>query len=92
MGADLVPLVRNFSIENRTFTSSDCAVVEGCATVGQRKLLRFDFSCWNAGDADAQLGSPSAKPQWFEWSPCHRHWHLKNFNNYRLLDCQGNAQ
>ena len=89
MGADLVPLVDNFVIEEKTFAAGDCAIVEGCATVGKRKLLRFDFICWNAGDAAAHLGSPSANPQWFVWSPCHQHWHLKDFNNYRLLDCQG---
>ena len=89
MGADLVPLVDNFIVENKTFGAGDCAVVEGCATIGHRKLLRFDFVCWNAGDTAAHLGSPAAHPQWFVWSPCHIHWHLKDFNNYRLLDCQG---
>ena len=40
MGADLVPLVENFIIESKTFAASDCAVVEGCAEVGTRQLLR----------------------------------------------------
>src|SRR5260370_6318437 len=84
MGANLVPLVRGFRIEPRTFNASDCAVVENCVTVGARKLLRFDFLCWNAGDQDVHLGDPTQNPQWYEWSPCHRHWHLKNFNEYRV--------
>ena len=45
MGTDLVSLVENFIIESKTFTAGDCAVVEGCAEVGTRKLLRFDFLC-----------------------------------------------
>jgi hypothetical protein len=92
MGADLVPLVENFIIESKTFAAGDCAVVEGCAEVGTRKLLRFDFLCWNPGDTAAHLGSPAANPQWFVWSPCHGHWHIKDFNDYRLLDCEGQVR
>jgi len=44
VGADLVPLVDNFIIEEKAFALGDCAVVEGCATFGKRKLLRFGFS------------------------------------------------
>src|SRR5439155_20351073 len=76
----------------RRQAAGDCAVVEGCAEVGTRKLLRFDFLCWNPGDTAAHLGSPAANPQWFVWSPCHRHWHIKDFNYYRLLDCQGQVR
>ena len=92
MGANLVPVVRRFTIDTRTFNANDCAVVENCATVGTRKLLRFDFLCWNAGDQDVHLGDPTQNPQWFVWSPCHRHYHLKNFNEYRIFDCSGNQR
>src|SRR6266478_235078 len=89
MGANLVPIVRKFSIQNKTFQAGDCAVVEGCAVIGTRKLLRFDFLCWNAGNAAVHLGSPAQNPQWFVFTPCHGHYHLKDFNGYRLLDCKG---
>src|SRR6266852_5592954 len=89
MGANLIPVVRNFSITPQTFVASDCAVVEGCAVVGARKLLKFDFLCWNAGNADVHLGSPQQNPQWYVFSPCHGHYHLKHFNDYALYDCKG---
>jgi hypothetical protein len=43
MGVNLVTRVRNFSIQNRTFTASDHDVQDGCATPGSHKLPRFDF-------------------------------------------------
>src|SRR5712691_7712687 len=89
MGANLIPVVRNFSITSKTFSAGDCAVVEGCTVVGTRKLLRFDFLCWNAGSADLHMGSPAQNPQWYEYSPCHRHFHLKQFNGYKIYDCKG---
>jgi hypothetical protein len=64
-------------------------VVEGCTVPGSRKLLRFDFLCWNAGDADLPVGNPANHPEWFEFSPCHGHFHLKDFNGYKLIDCAG---
>lgn len=89
MGVNLVPIVRQFSIEAKTFAANSCAVVEGCAVAGTRKLLRFDFLCWNAGNTDLRMGSPSQNPQWYEFSPCHRHYHLKEFNGYKIYDCAG---
>lgn len=89
MGVNLVPIVRRFQIQTQTFASDHCAVVEGCASPGPRKLLRFDFLCWNAGDVDLRMGSPSQNPQWYEFSPCHRHYHLKQFNGYKIYDCRG---
>jgi len=89
MGANLVPIVRRFTIETKTFSASDCAVVEGCNIAGTRKLLRFDFLCWNTGNADVRMGSPSQNPQWYEFSPCHQHFHLKQFNGYKIYDCKG---
>ena len=89
MGVNLVPIVRGFWIDTRFFSSSSCAVVEGCTVPGLRKLLRFDFLCWNAGDADLPVGNPANHPEWFEFSPCHGHFHLKDFNGYKLIDCAG---
>ena len=89
MGANLVPIVRRFKIETKSFSASDCAVVEGCNIAGTRKLLRFDFLCWNVGSVDVHMGSPSQNPQWYEFSPCHQHFHLKQFNGYKIYDCKG---
>ena len=89
MGANLVPVVRGFSIQTKTFGANDCTVVEGCGVVGKRKLLRFDFLCCNAGNADVHMGVPAQNPQWYEFSPCHGHYHLKSFNEYALFDCRG---
>ncbi len=89
MGANLVPLVRRFTIQTRTVGANDCAVVEGCTVVGTRKLLRFDFLCWNAGNADVRMGSPAQRPELYEFSPCHQHYHLRDFNGFKLYDCKG---
>lgn len=89
MGANLIPRVRSFSIDNRTFSASHCAVQEGCTVAGARKLLRFDFLCWNAGNKDVKMGSPAQNPQWYEFSPCHGHYHLRDFNGFKLYDCKG---
>jgi hypothetical protein len=35
------------------------------------------------------MGSPAQNPQWFEFSPCHQHFHLKQFNGYKIYDCKG---
>lgn len=91
MGANLMPIVRNFRIEQKSIPSSSCEVVECDATVGSRKLLRFDFLCYNAGGADLKVGNPADNPQWFEFSTCpsHHHYHLKDFNDYTLYSCDG---
>src|SRR5216684_7050141 len=89
MGVNLAPLVRKFKIETKNFPANHCAVVEGCVSQGQRKLLRFDFLCWNAGNADLKMGNPAQNPQLYEFSPCHGHYHLKQFNGYKLFDCKG---
>src|SRR6266849_11212062 len=89
MGVNLIPLVRNFSITTRTFAASDCAVQEQCVVAGQRKLLRFDFLSWNAGNTDLAMGAPTNNQQLYVWSPCHGHWHLRDFNTFKLYDCNG---
>lgn len=89
MGVNLVPIIRRFIIETPTFASNHCAVQEGCTVAGTRKLLRFDFLCWNAGNADLRMGSPAQNPQWYVFSPCHGHYHLKDFNGYKIIDCKG---
>jgi hypothetical protein len=90
MGVNFVTRVRNFSIENRTFSASDHDVQDGCVTPGSHKLLRFAFLSYNAGDADLVIGSPAARPDLFVWSAGHGHYHLKDFNEFLLFDSAGN--
>jgi hypothetical protein len=90
MGANLVPIVRNFSIHHENFSTVDHAVEDGCVTPGPHRVMRFDFLSHNIGDADLVVGSPAAHPEWFVLSASHGHYHLKHFNEFVLLDCCGN--
>jgi hypothetical protein len=91
MGANLVTLVRNFSIQNRPFSASDGDVLDGCIAAGPttRKLLRFDFLTHNVGNVDLHVGPPANNPSIFVWSASHGHYHLKDFNQYKLLNAAG---
>ena len=89
MGVNLVTIVRNFSISNQTFTAGDHDVQDGCVTPGQHRVMRFDFLSYNAGDADLVVGSPAARPDLFIWSAAHGHYHLKDFNEFKLFNAAG---
>jgi hypothetical protein len=58
-------------------------------TPGPHRVLRFDFSSYNAGDADLVIGSPTARPELFVWSSGHDHYHLRDFNEFILFDANG---
>ena len=90
MGVNLVTRVRNFSIHQQTFSTSDHDVQDGCVTPGTHRLLRFDFLSYNAGTSDLVIGSPAARPDLFVWSPAHGHYHLKDFNEFLFFDASGN--
>jgi hypothetical protein len=72
----------------RTFSSSSCAVVEGCTSPGYRRILRFEVTVQNFGNADVKIGDPAdpANNGLFVWSPCHNHFHFEGFADYRLLN------
>lgn len=74
----------NPRIQTRTFTQSDCNVREGSTIVGTRTLLRFTFTTPNLGTADLVIGNPALNPLWFEYGPCHGHYHFKEYADYRL--------
>ncbi len=79
-------------IENRTFSAGSCEVQEGCTLPGSRRLLRFTLATPNRGNADLVLGPPTAgeRPrEQFEFSACHRHYHLRGYADYRLVDAMG---
>jgi hypothetical protein len=86
MGANLVTIVRNFSIDTETFAAGDGSVLDGCIVPGTHRLLRFDFLSHNAGNADLHVGSPQGNPSVFVWSASHGHYHLRDFNQYKLLN------
>jgi hypothetical protein len=85
MGANLVPLVRNFSITTKTFGPRDHDIQDKCVTIGTHRLLQLDFLTHNIGDADFNLGKPVDHPEIFEFSGAHGHWHVRNFVGFRLL-------
>jgi hypothetical protein len=82
-------LAGSVEVQGATFGAGDCAVVEGCAAGGTRRLLRFDVGFKNIGKADLVIGDPNANPDLFESSPCHGHSHLKGAADYVLLNSSG---
>jgi hypothetical protein len=89
MGANLVPIVRRFSIHNELFEDGSHSVMDGCVTPGWHKVMRFDFLSHNIGDADLVVGDPNDHLDWFVRSWAHGHFHLKDFNEFVLLDAAG---
>jgi hypothetical protein len=77
-------------IITRTFTNSDCEVVEGCEIPGTRRLLSFTTETRNIGAGDLLLGDPSTNSL-FHWASCHAHYHFEEFAQYDLLDTNGQA-
>ncbi|MDQ3933780.1 MAG: lysyl oxidase family protein [Actinomycetota bacterium] len=90
MGVNLVPIVRNFTIEPRR-EADPHSIQDGCIEPGVHRLLRFDFLSHNKGDADLVVGDPRQHPEWFVESASHGHYHLKDFNEFVLFDMAGNA-
>ena len=91
---DLTPdpkrFVSQMEIVDRLFDAGSCELVEGSVGgTGYRRLLRFDTVLINSGDGDLVLGSPTdpSNPyaSWFVYSPCHKHYHIRDFSNYQLL-------
>jgi hypothetical protein len=78
-------------IVDRLFEAGDCEFLEGSVdATGYRRLLRFDTVVMNMGGSDLYLGDPT-DPQnpyhdTFEFSPCHGHYHISGFADYRLLN------
>ena len=82
--------VSQMEIVDRLFDASSCELVEGSVGgTGYRRLLRFDTVLINSGDGDLTIGSPTDPTNPFAsifvFSPCHNHYHIKDFSNYQLL-------
>lgn len=83
--------VSQMEIVDRLFTESDCALEEGAVgALGYRRILRFDTVVMNSGDGDLVVGdrSDSTNPfaEFFEFAPCHGHFHIRDFSVYELLN------
>jgi len=69
--------------------AADCGVAEGSTAPGDRTLLRFTLTTPNLGDGDLVIGVPGDHPEWFQWGECHRHWHFREYADYRLWTLDG---
>ncbi|NGO56077.1 lysyl oxidase family protein [Allomesorhizobium camelthorni] len=90
MGVNLVPIVRNFSIHTENFAAGSHDIDDGCVTQGMHRVMRFDFLTHNKGNADLAVGNPADHPDWYVMSASHGHYHLIDFNEFRLYDANGN--
>jgi hypothetical protein len=80
--ADLVVLKdrlrKSVSFRKIDVKQNDCSLFEGCVNgPGTRRILEFDTYVVNRGNADLVLGLPQDRPELYEYSPCHGHYHLK---------------
>ncbi|MBI3208688.1 MAG: hypothetical protein HYZ37_07280 [Candidatus Solibacter usitatus] len=83
--------VAQMEIVDRYFAPTDCALAEGVVGgSGYRRLLRFDTVLMNRGDGDLVVGNRSDPnnpyAQYFDFHPCHGHYHIKDFSIYELID------
>ena len=83
--------VSQMEIVDRLFTEGSCAIEEGVVGgTGYRRLLRFDTVVMNSGNGDLVVGDRSDPnnqyAEWFEFAPCHGHYHIRGFSNYELLN------
>ena len=71
-------------IQIRSFSPTDCAVVEGDVIAGTRRLFSFDSILPNLGPGDLAVGRPMDHLGLFEYQACHDHYHLRGYAAYRL--------
>ena len=93
--ADLVVdpqrFVSQMEIVDRFFSEGSCALEEGAVgSTGYRRILRFDTVVMNSGDGDLVVGDRSDPnnpfAEFFEFAPCHGHFHIRDFSVYELLN------
>ena len=81
-------------IIDRLFDDGTCAIQEGAVGgTGYRRLLRFDTVVMNGGNGDLVVGTRSDPnnpyADFFEFAPCHGHYHIKDFSVYELVNTDG---
>lgn len=79
-------------VDRHVFLPTDCAVLEGMAAPGDRKLIIFSTQTNNRGPGALSLGNPADHPEWFTLATCHGHYHIKDYADYRLWTIDGYAQ
>jgi hypothetical protein len=91
MGANLVPILEGFHIENAAADSSSItdSMKDNCVSHADHRLLRFDMLTYNKGDADFNVGRPVDHPENFVFSAAHGHFHNIDFNEYSLFNEAG---
>lgn len=88
-GPNVIPDVRNFSIVVN-YEGNQHEIDDDCIPPGPHNVLRFDFVLQNIGNADFVIGRPIDQPDLFYYSIAHQHYHMKQFNQYKLYDTGGN--
>jgi lysyl oxidase len=88
--------VSQMEIVDRYFDPDSCSLIEGAVGgSGYRRILRFDTVIMNAGDGDLVVGDRSDPNNpyaaFFEYSPCHDHYHIHGFSTYSLIDTRTGA-
>ena len=87
-------ILSSLDVVTRTFSSSACELEEhSIEAAGARRLLRFDLAVVNVGDGDLLVGDPVAGPysSEFHLAPCHQHYHLDGFSDFKLLNLDGSV-
>jgi hypothetical protein len=87
MVIDIPRLQKEILFETINVSADSCSIEEACVGgPGMRKLLRFSVEAVNQGQATLSVPPPDERPDLFQFSPCHGHYHFNGFANYALLD------
>ena len=87
-GPNLTPDIQNFTIQ-MDYLGELSEVQDGCIPNGTHNVLRFDFISKNIGDADFVAGRPLDRPDLFYYHLSHHHFHMREFNQYKLVQTNG---
>lgn len=71
---------------NVNYSATSCEVQEGMTPPGPQKIVRFTSALANHGFGDLLVGNPSGNPENFYYSACHRHWHTRDYADYRVWE------
>lgn len=88
-GPNLTPNIENFAIQIG-YVGELTEVQDGCIPNGTHNVLRFDFISENIGDAAFVAGRPLDRPDLFYYHLSHHHFHMREFNQYKLVAANGN--
>jgi hypothetical protein len=79
------------AVITRTFAAGDCDVTDGCAVVGQRRLLTFGTEFRNVGGGAVELGAATEGNSAFVRNVCRDRFEWPDFAAYRLLRPDGSV-